>query len=267
VWTIVVAAVATAGGCWQEVSYDPATRPPRQSSIAAGEDDVPMVPGESSDPLENDIFGGDDPLETTPVNAAPVESGPPVAPAVRPRDGAIDRPPVTAAERQVAWTLANNWSVAAAMSGAGLSPDQYAEPLAKAGQAAQELGLVLPELPTPPDADRLAADVAAALRGGAGAELATAIGNRLDAAAAAATRLAVTGRVLLLIYKPLEADAPTLARELREAGVASQLPDKLWQPLADLVSRRSEYEPVQQAVISLRQNVEKHFAAAAAKGL
>jgi hypothetical protein len=266
IWAIVLSGLAAAGGCWQEVPYDPAARPPRQASTEVGNGDVQRVPAESGSSDANEIFGGDDPSETMPVEAAPVESVAPVERVAPPSEAAPPRPAVTAAQRQAAWTLATDWSIAAARAGRGQPPAEYATDLQRAGQAAQELGLVLPELPAPPDATRLAADMATALRGGSGAALTDAIGQRLDAAAAGAAELAITAHVLLLVYTPLEADAPAIARELREAGAASQLPSELWQPLVDLVTRRSEYVPVRDAVILLRKNVAQHYATAAAHG-
>jgi hypothetical protein len=265
--TLALAALAPAGGCWQEVPYDPATRPPRQSSTVLENDDLNAVPGDSGESEAGDIFGGDDPSNATPVDPPPVESAAPVESVVPPNGAATPRPTVTVAQRQAVWTLATDWSIAAALSGRGQPPMEYAEYLQRAGQAAQELGIVLPELPTPPDAKRIAADMAGALRGGSGAALADAIGQRLDAAAAGAARLAITAHVLLLVYTPLEADAPAIARELREAGAASQLPPELWRPLVDLVSRRSEYEPVKAAVFALRQKVADHYAAISTNGL
>ena len=261
-WAVALAVLTAATGCWKEVAYDPSTRPPRKSTTAAGVDETPAVPPDSGESATSDIFGGEDSSGMAPVDASPANPAVPVAPVVPPSDVAEPRPPVAMAERQTAWTLASEWSIAAAMSGRGLPPAQYAEQLAKAGQAAQELGIVMPAMPKPPG-KQLATDVAAALRSSAGGELATEIGSRLDAQAAAATRLAVTARRMLLIYTPLEADAPALARELREAGAASQLPAELWQPLVDLVSRRSEYELVKQAVFALRKSVAAHYAGTA----
>jgi hypothetical protein len=266
-WGLVLMAVATASGCWKEVDYNPATRPPRQSSADADAGDLGQGDSEIGEPKATDIFGGDDGEGST--NATAVDTAP-IEPAIPPVSSSNDPPtktPVTGAERLAAWNLANNWALSAAMAGRGLPAERYAKFLQQASAAAQELGLVLPELPAPPDAEQLAADMATALRAGTGAALAEAVGDRLDAAAAGAARLAITAHVLLLVYTPLEADAPTLARELREAGVASRLPPELWQPLVDLVSRRSLYEPVKTAVLALPKNVAKHYADAAAGGL
>jgi hypothetical protein len=269
-WALVLGAIATSGGCWQEVTYDPATRPPRQSSSDASEDGSRGDPVGTGETVATDIFGGDvsggEPVDAGPIDAAPTA---PAEAAVPPGStgGAMPAPSVTATQRETAWSLASNWAFAAAYAGRGRPTAEYAALLDQASAAAQELGIVLPELPAPPDPKRLAADMATALRGRAGEELASAVGHRLDAAAAGATRLAITAHVLLLVYTPLEADAPTLARELREAGVASQLPPELWQPLVELVSRRSEYETVKSAVRALPQKIRKHYADAAAGGL
>jgi hypothetical protein len=262
-WILAFACVVTSAGCWQEVPYDPATRPPRQSSNAH--------PAETQAAPADDIFGGNE-SETPPSDSTAVDAGPaapiePAGSAAPPTSEAPPKPAVTDAERLAAWNLASHWALAAAYAGRGRPAAEYATHLNQASAAAQELGIVLPTLPAPPDSGKLAADMATALRASAGAELANAIGNRLDAAAAGAARLAITSHVLLLVYTPLEPDAPALAREIREAGIASKLPPELWQPLVDLVTRRSEYEAVKTAVLALPKTVGKHYSDAAAGGL
>jgi hypothetical protein len=101
--------------------------------------------------------------------------------------------------------------------------------------------------------------VAIALRQGVGAELATAIGERLDPQAKAAARLAVTAYAALLAYDPLDGELARTAAAVRDAGEASQLPAESWEPVVDQLSRRPEFGPVKDAVFEMRRNVAKHL--------
>ena len=274
-------AVIASAGCWDEVHYDPAARttqstskpPAVDSTEAAAESDTDGVgsdvePTPADDgglsPFESDVSSPDEPegdesLDPQDVSP-PIETAePPIAIEMNPTPPAT-MPAPTSVDRQRAWTLASDWGLAAAGYAKGLDADRYELYLGTAGEAADALGIALPPLPTAEDPDEVQAAIAEGFRTGVGAELESAIAERVDAAAGAAARLALNAHLLLLTYTP---DGSTVwgdAVDLRDAGAASQLPPELWRPLVELLERRAEFVDVRTAVFALRDGVAAHLA-------
>jgi hypothetical protein len=271
-----VAALATllpCVGCWEEVHYQP---PPETAAPGAAleggdptadpsdtsADTTPVVPAPSSDELFTD-----DPLGNPPDSKAPVAADPtavlvdPPAP-VQNEDPAP--PPAfaapTSAERLAAWTLASNWSLVATLQTTGLAPNLYEEYLAAAREAGDSLGIATPPLPAGDTPAKLDAATIADLQSGAGPKLADAVSARLDDAAGAAARLAVQAHLLLLTYTPAGSTVWSDSADIRDAGVASGLPEELWRPLVEQLEQRADYLDVRKAVFNLRNGVAAHLA-------
>jgi hypothetical protein len=171
--------------------------------------------------------------------------------------------PASPADRQHAWALASNWSLAAAVYAKGFDSPRYQPYLDKAGLAAATLDIDMPALPSANVEENREAAVVAALVEGGGAELVATIEERLDPAAAAAAKLAIYAHVLLLAYSPASTETSALATTIRTAGTASELPLELWQPLAELVERRADFDDVKVAVFAMQKDVAAHLSAQA----
>lgn len=241
-------------GCWEEIHYTPAAAPTASEA-----------PGSSPESDESPAATADaDSASTAAPTAEPTTPAPPLAEAPASIDPPVSEPPpevktATPRERLLAWRAASKWSLAAAAYAKGLEASRYETLQREANEAASELGVELPELPTTDEEIEREAAIIDSLRTGAGAQLADAVEERFGSQAGAAARLAVSSHLLLLIYSPQDPNATAHAVALREVAEAADLPADLWQPLAELIESQAEFLDVRGAVFKLHQQVEEHF--------
>ena len=258
---------------------------------AASEELVAPLPPETPvlpPPLQSDLFGGDDDHDATTTTAQDPVIAEPAEPATDEEDAAPILPTPSAAEepggaladgdwttdparaesptpaeRRLAWQAVSKWSLAAAIHAKGLPSSPETAILDEASQAAAELGITLPELPTVPRQDDLQAAVIEGLRGELAVAARNAYANRWGEAEAATAELAIRSQLLLLTYSPRSADGALEAEGLRRAGEGSGLPSELWTPLVTLVEERAPFLEVRQGVFDLHRRVEAHLGSVA----
>jgi hypothetical protein len=265
------------------------TEAPDEDS-SASEATTPVSAEPVSEPSEDELFGGDSETsegEQSGVLAgeesvAPVDSAPTPEPAEPPAAPSLTEglpftetepvvAPITPRERLDAWKAASGWSLyVAAVVAKGAPTDRYQPFLDDAERAAAALGIALPAIPAahgedaereederPESDEERGMRIAEALRKGLGAELVTAIAERLDASAGASARLAIDSYLLLLTYSTDAAE--DAAASLAASAEAAELPGRLWRPLVDLLLEGADFEAVRGAVFALHKDVAAHF--------
>jgi hypothetical protein len=251
--TFLLIAALASFGCWEEIRYKP-------SPAANGADENPPA----SKPVDASTAAPDQPPAAD-TSGALVDAQPPSADlpsAGFPSEASSSLEPAqTATPRQqlLVWRTASKWSLAVAAYAKGLEASRY-EPLRReAAEAAAELDLDLPELPTAGDDSPLEAAVIDSLRTGSGAGLADVATERFGRKAGAAARLAVGSHLLLLAYSPQDPAAAAEAMALREAAETAELPAELWRPLTELLEKQAEFLDVRGAVFEMHRQVEEHL--------
>lgn len=284
-------------GCWDEVHYQPGNTTPHTEDVhpdsapqapeATPNDAPPPSEGytaapasltrpanetDSPPPSSGDVFddspalappatGVAEPSAEDPVLPAPESTGAaaPADDATLPIVSEVASSPAPS-DRRDAWTAVSNWSLAAAICAKGYPPKHYQSYLDDAERTAAGLDIDLPPLPAADGTRSLETIALEELRGAPAAQLAAAVGDRIDAAAAAAARFAIDAHVLLLAYSPQSSDAAAVASSLRDAATAAQLPAELWQPLVTLLDERADFRAVRTAVFGMREKVAQYLA-------
>lgn len=254
-------------GCWEEIRYEPKPAavqsppaeqdvPPQETTENSGAEVVagsaePPTPGPApaAEPATGSVAEPTTPaLDSPPLKLSPAPSPEEVAPA--------DAPAATPAQRRLIWQAAGKWSLAAAMFAKQL-PAERLEPMQKeANDAAAELGVALPPLPTPSGAETPEQAVVATLSGEPAANLIAATAERFGKEAGALADLAIRTNLLLLTYSPRRDDVAAEANQLRSAAEGSDLPSDAWTPLAELLQEGAEYVAVRSAIFDLHRRVE-----------
>ncbi|HCK42095.1 MAG: hypothetical protein MKZ95_03480 [Pirellulales bacterium] len=151
------------------------------------------------------------------------------------------------------WRMASKWSFAAARLAKGQGPDRYAEELEQAQYAARLIQVELPDLPKDlPEKGREKALVAFLLTD-AGPKLSRQLLEQFDKRHAALADLAIRTHVLLLIYTPKNPRIADILSEVQQAAQDSDLPEKVWIELVNLLESRAEFKKVKMAIYELHR--------------
>ena len=256
-------------GCWEEIRYEPAPQgvqspaaepdaPPRETEGNPGAEAI----ADSGEPTTAEPAPATKPvtqLATPPLDSPPLKLAQPPSPETA---ASTDALAATPAQRQLIWQAASKWSLAAAMFAKQLPPERL-EPMQKeANDAAAELGVVLPSLPTPAGAETPEQAVVATLSGETTASLVAATTKRFGPAAGSLADLAIRTNLLLLTYSPRRDDVAAQATRLRSVAEGSGLPSDVWTPVMKLLDERGEYVAVRTAIFDLHRRVETLLAEA-----
>jgi hypothetical protein len=262
--------LAVSIGCWEEIKYEPAPEavqpaaeegvPPLETTENSGAETVAgstEPPAAEPGPVTEHATDAVAEPTTPPLDSPPLELSP--APS-REVTAPADAPAATPAQRRLIWQAAGKWSLAAAMFAKQLPAERLESTLKEANDAATELGLSLPPLPTPAAEQTPEQATIATLSGEPAASLVAATAERFGKAAGALADLAIRTNLLLLTYSPRRDDVASEAARLRTIAEDSGLPGDAWTPLADLLQEGAEFVPVRSAIFDLHRRVENLLA-------
>jgi hypothetical protein len=254
-------------GCWEEIKYEPAPAavqsataeqgvPPQENtedSRAETVADSAEPPATEPAPVAEHPTDADAEPTTPPLDSSPLELSPAPSPVA---EAPVDAPAATPAQRRLIWQAAGKWSLAAAMFAKQLPAERLEPTLKEANDAATELGLSLPPLPTPAAEQTPEQATITTLSGEPAASLVAATAERFGKDAGALADLAIRTNLLLLTYSPRRDDVASEAARLRTIAEGSGLPGDAWTPLADLLQEGAEYVAVRSAIFDLHRRVE-----------
>ena len=190
---------------------------------------------------------------TPPLDSSPLELSPAPSPVAA---APVDAPTATPAQRRLVWQAAGKWSLAAAMFAKQLPAERLEPILKEANNAATELGLSLPPLPTPAAEQTPEQAVVGTLSGESAASFVAATAERFGQEAGALADLAIRTNLLLLTYSPRRDDVAAEGAQLRSTAEGSGLPSDSWTPLLKLLDEQGEYVAVRTAIFDLHRRVE-----------
>lgn len=264
-WALVVSSAINIG-CWEEIKYEPAPEavqsaaeqgvPPQETTensgaeAVAGSAEPPAAVPAPAPEVATDAVLKPTP---TPLDSPPLELSPAPSPGTA---APVDAPATTPAARRLIWQAAGKWSLAAAMFAKQLPAERLDPILKDANDAATELGLSLPPLPTPAAEQTPEQAVVATLSGESATSLVATITERFGQEAGALADLGIRTNLLLLTYSPRRDDVAAEADQLRTLAESSGLPSDDWMPLVTLLAERGEYVAVRSAIFDLHRRVE-----------
>ena len=265
-WALVASSAVTVG-CWEEIKYEPAPAavqsptaeqgvPPQETTENSGAEAVAgsaEPPATEPAPVTEPATDAAAEPTTPPLASPPLELSPaPNQEAATP----VDAPAATPAQRRLIWQAGGKWSLAAAMFAKQLPSERLDPMLKEANDAATELGLSLPPLPTPAAEQTPEQAVVATLSCESAASLVATITEQFGKEAGALADLAIRTNLLLLTYSPRRDDVAAEADQLRAIAESSGLPSDAWTPLVKLLEERGEYIAARSAIFDLHRRVE-----------
>jgi hypothetical protein len=215
------------------------------SSRLAANDTRPAAPPEQQSPQRH--------TDATPVSAT--------VDVAAPRD--------SAKVRRAAWTLGSRLSLAALAHDRHMAANSVPTWLDEAHSACKVLGLTVSELPEPAAmgdtslASRQVIDYLLAQGQRIGRELA----KRYGPEHAALFEVALKSNLLLFLYSPGSDATNSISAAISRAAPQAQLPDVLWWPLIERISRKDSLEEIRSSARQMHRDVDKYLANAAEPGV
>jgi hypothetical protein len=167
--------------------------------------------------------------------------------------------------RRAAWTLGSRLSLAALAHDRHMAANSVPTWLDEAHSACKVLGLTVPELPEPAAvgdrslASRQVIDYLLAQGQRIGRELA----KRYGPEQAALFEVALKSNLLLFLYSPGSDATNSISAAISRAAPQAELPDVLWWPLIERISRKDSLEEIRTSARQMHRDVEKYLANAA----
>jgi hypothetical protein len=247
------------GASAHEVTASPAEQPAAspEASGSPAESGPPLgePPSAGSSTAVDDLFGSA--AASAPSTSPPAVAEPPTSPTAPP---AARRP----STRRIAWLLGSKWSLAALARDHGAPSDEVEKWFDQSRSLARALGVSLPTLPAPAESDsgQTAEDTSLNYLFDAGQQVGRELARRYGPDHAALVELAVKSNILLAIYQPGMSTTEAVSAIARAGGQAG-LPDQLYQPLLDALTKGAPPTDVSQAVFRLHDAVDQYLAAPA----
>jgi hypothetical protein len=170
--------------------------------------------------------------------------------------------------RRAVWTLGSRLSLAALAHDRHMAANSIPTWLDEAHSACKVLGTTVPELPEPAAvgdaslASRQVIDYLLAQGQRIGRELA----KRYGPEQAALFEVALKSNILLLLYSPGSDAANSISAAISRGAPQAKLPDVLWWPLIERISRNDSLEEIRSSVRQMHRDVDKYLAKDAEPG-
>jgi hypothetical protein len=167
--------------------------------------------------------------------------------------------------RHAVWMLGSRLSLAALAHDRHMAANSIPTWLDEAHSACKVLGTTVPELPEPAAvgdtslASRQVIDYLLAQGQRIGRELA----KRHGPEQAALFEVALKSNILLLLYSPGSDATNSISAAISRAAPQAKLPDVLWSPLVDRMSKKASLGDVRAAVHQMHSDVAGYLANAA----
>jgi hypothetical protein len=180
----------------------------------------------------------------------------------------VAEPSDSAKVRRAVWTLGSRLSLAALAHDRHMAANSIPTWLDEAHSACKVLGTTVPELPEPAAAgdtslgSRQVIDYLLAQGQRIGGELA----KRYGPEQAALFEVALKSNILLLLYSPGSDATNSIAAAISRAAPQAELPDVLWWPLIERISRKDSLEEIRTSVRQMHRDVDKYLAKDAEPG-
>ncbi|WP_437294938.1 SIR2 family NAD-dependent protein deacylase [Sorangium sp. So ce426] len=159
------------------------------------------------------------------------------------------------------WLYASNAAaIAAAYSTGKLGPADMPDLVRTSNDAAERLGLTVPELP-PRKGEKISdtADVWFYLLSTLCRENADEVRERFGPDALAILVLAAKLHMLLIVYAPEDDISTALVAALTRACRALEVPDDVWMPLVRRIERKEDYEMIKSQIFAFKRRFEQHL--------
>lgn len=175
-------------------------------------------------------------------------------------------PPTESAKvRRAAWTLGSRLSLAALAHDRHMAANSIPTWLDEAHSACKVLGLTVPELPEP----AAAGDTSLASRQlvdyllTQGQRIGRDLAKRYGPEQAALFEVALKSNLLLFLYSPGSDATNSISAAITRAAPQAELPDVLWWPLIERISRKDSLEEIRSSARQMHRDVDKYLANAA----
>src|SRR4051812_11435191 len=224
------------------------------------DDDRYTVPLKADDTVSTSRFAAND----TRPPAPPEQQSPQRHTDATPASATVDVAPsaVSPKVRRAVWTLGSRLSLAALAHDRHMAANSIPTWLDEAHSACKVLGTTVPELPEPAAvgdksvASQQVIDYLLAQGQRIGRELA----KRYGPEQAALFEVALKSNILLLLYSPGSGETNSISAAISRGAPQAKLPDVLWWPLIERISRKDSVEEIRSSVRQMHRDTEKYLA-------
>lgn len=159
-----------------------------------------------------------------------------------------------------AWLLGDNLSLAALLYNQNAPDDMTQRFLAKAKKIAEIFEIEIKPFPAKaPDSTTASADIIHYLIAGDGAEVGVALAQKFDDEHGMLFEVAVKSNLLILLYAPNDDLGKSIAKVIQSRLGSTSLPQRLWQPVVDLVNKGGSADDVKEAVFKMHKDIADYY--------